>query len=73
MCSPLVPGCAQIGRAGQIGLINDNDDGDDDDDDGDDDDVLWMARRRGRKIAGEDALRGWWGLFPMITMIKMRR
>ena len=66
MCSPLVPGCAQIGRAGQIGLINDNDDGDDDD-------VLWMARRRGRKIAGEDALRGWWGLFPMITMIKMRR
>ena len=52
--------------AGQIGLINDNDDGDDDD-------VLRMARRRGWKIAGEDALCGWWGLFPMITMIKMRR
>ena len=72
-------------RPGQIGFINDNADGDDDDDDdnndgddnddnddGDDDDVLWMARRRGRKIAGEDALCGWWGLFPMIKMIKMR-
>ena len=46
---------------------------DEDNDDGDDDDVLWMARRRGRKIAGEDAVCGWWGLFPMITMIKMRR